>query len=197
MPSNTLCLFLGSSEPTNSTILTQVQRVATDLASDGWNLVYGASDYGLMGEAARIFLEKGRTVTGIIPTALLKACKEKGILNGIDLVEVADMLERKQRMMSMSDAFLTLPGGIGTLDELTEVWSHRDLGGFCPSLPHIHRKPVVMSVDDEASALLFAYFQARAAQGLISERTMSNLYAHPWKDCRHYLRSYLQTPLAA
>ena len=197
MPTKSICIFLGSSTPTDPAIHTHITQVADDLATDGWDLVYGGSDYGLMGAMARIFMDHGRHVTGIIPHELLSSCKEKGILEGCNLLVVDDMFERKKVMMARSDAFLTLPGGIGTLDELTEALSHRYLYEFCPGLPMVHTKPVLMTTDDEGSAMLAAYFQLRAQQGLISPTALAHLHAAPWAECREHLRQLLAAPLAA
>ena len=197
MTAKNICVFLGSSTPTDPAIIAHTIQVANDLATDGWNLIYGGSNYGLMGQLAYIFLKRQRRVTGIIPNELMTARKEHGILEGCKLITVPDMLARKKVMMEMSHAFLTLPGGIGTLDELTEALSHSYLHDFCPGLPLTHTKPVLMTTDDEASAILAGYFRLRMEQGLISPQALSHLHAAPWAECREHLRHLQATQLAA
>jgi hypothetical protein len=99
--------------------------LADEMAARGIDLVYGGSDIGLMGVVARRMLEKGRHVTGIIPKMLHDHVKS---LDVSDLIIVGTMHERKAAMYERSDAFLALPGGIGTLEELLEVYTWAQLG---------------------------------------------------------------------
>jgi len=96
------------------------------IARRGWRLVYGGGAVGLMGTVADAALAEGGEVLGIIPQALLE--REVGKREIAQLVVTRTMYERKERMIEASDAFVALPGGLGTLDELLEVMTLRQLG---------------------------------------------------------------------
>jgi uncharacterized protein (TIGR00730 family) len=104
------------------------------IAREGMTLVYGGGGVGLMGLTANAALKSGGKVVGIIPTFLLK--REAGHPNLTETVVVETMHERKLEMFERSDAFIILPGGIGTLEEFFEVLSWRTLG--------LHTKPIVI-----------------------------------------------------
>jgi hypothetical protein len=103
------------------------------LADDGLTLVYGGGAVGLMGVTADAALEAGGNVIGVIPKGLFR--REIGHTGLTELIEVGSMHERKQKMFELSDAFVALPGGLGTLEELTEMATWAQLG--------IHDKPIV------------------------------------------------------
>lgn len=130
-----VCVFCGSRlghDPDWSAIGHETGQA---IAQRRWRLVYGAGRWGLMGAVAKAALEEGAHVTGIIPDYLTKI---EPVLPGLDRLEVVQtMIERKVRMMELSDAFLVLPGGIGTLEELFEVWTGLQT--------HAHEKPVVLA----------------------------------------------------
>lgn len=105
-----------------------------ELALRGVELVYGGGSVGLMGAIADACLARGGRVTGVIPVGLFK--REVGHAGLTRLFEVGSMHERKQQMYDLADAFVALPGGLGTLEELAEVSTWSQLG--------IHRKPIVL-----------------------------------------------------
>jgi len=121
-----VCVFCASSEG----VAQHHRRVATELgaaiAANGWSLVYGGGNIGLMGEVARAALAGGAHVTGIIPHAL--ADREVALEGLPELVRTDTMRERKALMDARSDAFVVLPGGIGTLEELVEIITLKQLG---------------------------------------------------------------------
>ncbi len=124
-----VCVFLGSS-PGNAPIYEQAtRRLARAIAERGLELVYGGSDIGLMSVLANEALEAGGRVVGIIPESLFN--KEIAHKSLTKMVVVRDMLERKKTMIEMAEAFISLPGGFGTLDELFEVVTWSQLG-FAP-----------------------------------------------------------------
>lgn len=126
-----ICIFCGSS-PGNRPEYLQVARATGRLIAErGLTLVYGGGKVGLMGALADAALLAGGRVVGIIPQLLLD--REVGHPGLSELHVVTSMAERKLMMGELSDAFLTLPGGIGTLDELFEAWSWTQLG--------LHDKP--------------------------------------------------------
>ena len=108
------------------------RRLATLMLERNIGLVYGGSRIGLMGLIADTLIEGGGSVHGIMPTHLLNAEVNHPGLTTFE--EVADMTVRKRRMLALGDACLALPGGLGTLEELFEVWSWRQLD--------LHRKPI-------------------------------------------------------
>ena len=123
-----ICLFLGAAAVTNDVYVQATQEFARALAARNLHLVYGGGGRGLMGILADTMLEAGGTVTGVIPQILID--KEMAHTNLTELIIVDSMLERKRIMLEMSDAFVSLPGGFGTLDEMFEALTWSQLGVF-------------------------------------------------------------------
>lgn len=121
-----IAVFCGSSSGEHPDFVRETKALGHYLATNGIDLVYGGGHVGLMGAIADAFLEKGRHVYGVIPEHL----KEKEIAHqGLtELRVVADMHERKAAMAQMADAFVALPGGAGTLEEIFEAWTWAQLG---------------------------------------------------------------------
>lgn len=121
-----ICVFCGSSWGRNKAFEQAAIALSTEIANRGYKLVYGGSSVGLMGACADAALAAGGEVIGILPHALQrKEIDHKG-LTELHLVE--SMHERKSLMVDLSDGFISLPGGIGTMDELFEVWTWAMLG---------------------------------------------------------------------
>ena len=131
-PAFSLCVYCGSRPGVLSQYSEVAQEVGRWIAQHDGQLVYGGGHNGLMGALADATLEAGGRVVGIIPQALVD--KEYAHRGCTELRIVADMHERKHMMAERADAFLALPGGIGTLEEFFEVWTWRQLG--------YHNKPV-------------------------------------------------------
>lgn len=114
-----IAVFCGSSMPHNEKIVNAARELGRRLAEEGDVLVYGGSNLGLMGVVSGAALEAGGHVVGVIPTLF----SEDIILSQTvtELVRVRTMAERKERILEMCDAFIALPGGIGTIDEVSEV----------------------------------------------------------------------------
>ncbi|MEL7469411.1 MAG: TIGR00730 family Rossman fold protein [Pseudomonadota bacterium] len=129
-----VCLFCGSRPGNRPEFIATGQELGQKLAAAGHRLVYGAGDRGLMGETARAMQLAGGHVTGVIPQHLVDA--EIGKTDVDDYIVTDNMHQRKMLMFERSDAVVTLPGGPGTLDELIEVLTWRQLG--------LHAKPVVL-----------------------------------------------------
>jgi uncharacterized protein (TIGR00730 family) len=126
-----LCVFCGSSRGTRESYLESAQALGTALAARGIELVYGGSDVGLMGAIADATLAAGGRVTGVMPQGLVdREIEHKGLSH---LHIVGTMHERKAMMAELSDGFIALPGGYGTLEEFTEILTWGQLG--------MHRKP--------------------------------------------------------
>ncbi len=130
----TVCVYCSSSRRIDRSYVDLACEVGAELARRGHALVSGGGDISCMGAVARSARAGGARTIGIIPEALLSM--EVGDRDADELVVVPDMRARKGLMDARADAFLTLPGGIGTLEELLEVWVARSLG--------MHAKPVVV-----------------------------------------------------
>ena len=129
-----VCVFCGSSAPADPRYRDAARALGALIARRGVDLVYGAGSVGLMGELADAALGHGGRVIGVIPAGLF--AREVGHTGLTELHEVASMHERKQLMYDLSDAFVALPGGLGTLEELAEVATWSQLG--------LHRKPIAL-----------------------------------------------------
>ena len=121
-----ICVFCGSSPGVSPLYAEVANAVGRDIARRGWTLVYGGGNVGLMGILADAALETGGRVVGVIPRFLYE--REVGHDELTELEIVDTLTERKLRMGDLSDAFMSLPGGIGTMDELFEALSWAQLG---------------------------------------------------------------------
>jgi len=128
-----LCVYCGSRPGADPAYQASAEAIGREAARRDWRIVYGGGKLGLMGATAGAARDAGGRVFGIIPDFLVEM---EGVLPGVDHVVVKTMHERKMMMFEESDAFLTLPGGIGTLEELIELMSWTRLG--------LHRKPIVI-----------------------------------------------------
>jgi len=140
-----ICVYCGSGSGLNPKFAQAARTLGRDLAASNIGLVYGGGSLGLMGEVARAALDAGGHVTGIIPDFL--SGKEHMLRDVQELIVTESMHERKQYMFMKSDAFVALPGGAGTLDELIEqiTWSQLNQ----------HRKPIIIAnIDDYWKPLL-------------------------------------------
>lgn len=121
-----LAVYCGSSPGTDPAYAETAHALGCRMAQRGIGLVYGGGRLGLMGVVADAVLGCGGEVLGVIPEALVRAECAHGGITHLDVVQ--SMHERKARMTELTDAFLALPGGIGTLDELFEAWTWNALG---------------------------------------------------------------------
>ena len=152
-----ICVYCASSTRIASSYVDLAGQVGTALAARGHSLVSGGGDLSMMGAVARAARAGGAHTTGVIPQQLLEL--EVGDRDADDLLIVDDMRTRKGLMDARSDAFLTLPGGIGTLEELFEVWVARSLG--------MHVKPVVVLDVDGLYAPLRAQVDLMVERGFV------------------------------
>jgi uncharacterized protein (TIGR00730 family) len=130
-----VCVYCGSGPGRNPAYAAAARHLGKALAKAGIGLVYGGGSLGLMGEVAKSTLKHGGHVTGIIPTFL--SARERMLKEVTELVVTEDMHQRKMEMFRRSDAFVALPGGIGTLEELVEQLTWSQLGR--------HDKPIVVA----------------------------------------------------
>jgi uncharacterized protein (TIGR00730 family) len=128
-----VCVYCASG-PTDPGLLTLAGRVGAAIAERGWTLVWGGGNVSAMGALAEAARARGGRTVGVIPKMLVH--RELADTDADELIVTDTMRERKQVMEDRSDAFLALPGGIGTLEEVFEAWTGRHLG--------VHNKPVVM-----------------------------------------------------
>lgn len=131
MKGGKITVFCGSTPGKRGEYQAAALRLGRLLGEQGLGLVYGGGDAGLMGSLSRAAFQAGATVTGVIPEALAGRVSHREIS---ELIVTADMHERKRRMYELGDAFIALPGGIGTLEELAEIATWQQL--------EFHRKPV-------------------------------------------------------
>jgi uncharacterized protein (TIGR00730 family) len=122
----TICVYAASSEAVGEGHRRVAEELGRAIACEGWRLVYGGGSVGLMGEVARGALAGGAHVTGVIPHRLAR--REITLTAVTELIRTETMRERKQIMDERSDAFVVLPGGIGTLEELVEILTLKQLG---------------------------------------------------------------------
>ena len=153
-----LCVYCGSRPGEQSAYADAARAVGREIGRRGWQLVYGGGRAGLMGVVADAALETGATVVGVIPRSLMD--RELGHPALTELHVVETMHQRKTMMAERSDAFIALPGGIGTFEELFEVWTWRQLG--------YHDKPIgLLNVTGYYDQLL-AFLQQSEAQGFLA-----------------------------
>jgi uncharacterized protein (TIGR00730 family) len=130
-----ICVYCGSSPGTDPAYVAAARTFGAILAKNGIGLVYGGGAVGMMGELAHAVLDQGGEVTGIIPDFLV--AREHAIKGAHGLIVTRDLHERKRKMFELADAFVALPGGVGTLEELVEQLTWVQLGR--------HRKPVLIA----------------------------------------------------
>jgi hypothetical protein len=131
---NAVCVYCGSSAGNDPAFLRAAEALGKSLAQGGVRLVYGGGSVGMMGAVARSVLKHGGKATGIIPEFLFR--REQPEAQNEELIVTRDMHERKQKMFERADAFVALPGGIGTLEELVEQLTWVQIGQ--------HKKPLLL-----------------------------------------------------
>jgi uncharacterized protein (TIGR00730 family) len=137
-PIRSICVYCGSQPGRDAAYMDAGRALGRSIASHGLRLVYGGGTRGIMGAVSSGVMSSGGRVTGIIPEFLMDKEASKHSLTALtELVVTRDMHERKHRMFEESDAFVTLPGGIGTLEEIVEIMTWGQLGR--------HRKPMVLA----------------------------------------------------
>lgn len=160
-----IAVYCGSASGANPAFGRAATALGRLLAEAGCTLVYGGSNAGLMGMVADAALAAGGQVIGVIPDGLFE--REVAHLGLSELRVVRSMHERKALMNELAEGFVALPGGIGTLDELVEMYTWNQLG--------IHRKPcALLNVDGYYDSLL-AFLRHAADQGLLQRRQLERL----------------------
>ncbi|HET8682883.1 MAG TPA: TIGR00730 family Rossman fold protein [Micromonosporaceae bacterium] len=152
-----VCVFCGSSRVLDRRWLELARRTGRELARRGHTLVSGGGCVGMMGQVAAGAREGGAHTLGVIPQSLVD--REVADTGADELAVTEGMASRKTLMIDKSDAFLTLPGGLGTLDELFEVWTTATLA--------LHRKPVVLLDADRYYTGLLDWLRGLVAPGFV------------------------------
>ncbi len=180
-----VAVFCGASPGKSPEHLALATKTGTYIAEHGLRLVYGGGGLGLMGAVARAARDHGAEVLGVIPEVLREV---EATLENINHVFVDDMHERKIRMYTESDAFIILPGGIGTLEEAVEVLSWQRL--------NLHDKPIIFLSDTGYWDLLLQEFDRIMDEGFAS-RDMANdiLTASSVEDAFGALRERIENPI--
>lgn len=177
-----ICIYCGSSSGEDPFYAQQAGHVGKTLAQHGVGIVYGGGRYGLMGTLADAALAAGGEVIGVIPGALVvKELAHQGLT---EQRVVGSMHERKALMADLADAFIALPGGIGTLEELFEVWTWGQLG--------FHHKPCGLLNFRGYYRLLEQFLNHAREQGFLrSEHRRMLLTADSIEDLLPLLESYV------
>jgi uncharacterized protein (TIGR00730 family) len=164
----TVCVFCGASFGNDPAFRDAARAIGAGIAEMGYSLLFGGGGLGLMGDAARAAREAGTTVTGILPGFLRDV--EPPLTEGETTEIVPDLFVRKQQMIARADAFVVLPGGLGTYDEFFEVLTGAQLG--------VHAKPIIIvnvnGYYDALEALLRATVAAGFAQSTLKLYRMAN-----------------------
>lgn len=178
---DSVCVYCSSSIQISDSYKKIARDLGEALAEHGYSLVYGGGNLGLMGEIAVSAKNAGGSVRGII----IKKFHERGFaFKEADRMIVVDTMDTRKRVMrSVSDGFIALPGGFGTLDELLEVVSLKQL--------HFHSKPVVIMNTDGFYGPLIDWIGEAVEEGFIKKKH-KNLYyvAESVQDCIKYIENY-------
>ncbi len=165
----TLCVFCGSRFGVNPKFKSDAIRLGELMGQAGIDLVYGGGNVGLMGVVADAVMAAGGNVTGVIPRGLFDREVAHTKLTSLEVTE--DMHTRKARMAEMADAFVALPGGYGTLDELCEIITWAQLG--------IHQKRIFLLEIDNFWKGFLDFVQHCVEQGFIAEKDLFTVVSSP------------------
>lgn len=160
-----ICVYCGSRHGLRPAYTAAARALGAAIGSRGWQLVYGGGKVGLMGEVANATLSAGGRVIGVIPESLQQL--EVGHTGLHELHVVPTMHVRKQMMAERADVFIALPGGIGTLEELYEVWTWRQLG--------YHDQPIGLLNTEGYYDLLLAFMRNTVSEGFLSSEQNHHL----------------------
>jgi len=168
-----MCVYCGSNAGTDPKFRETAESLGVAMANAGIRLVYGGGSVGLMGIVARTVLAHGGKVTGVIPQFLKD--REVMLKEVSDLVITADMHDRKRTMFDRSDAFVALPGGIGTLEEVVEVmtWAQLDQ----------HEKPILIANINGFWDPLISQFERMTQDGFLHKEFLGDHVALPVRFC--------------
>jgi len=161
-----ICVFAGSAQGSKDSYSRSARDLGLEIATREYSMVYGGGSKGLMGVVADAVLEGGSSVTGIITEKLHDV--EVGHENLTSLEIVSSMHERKSRMAELSDAIISLPGGVGTWEEFFEALAWNQLG--------IYSKPIVLYNVDNYYSKLFEFTKFSVREGFLPQTTHEELF---------------------
>jgi len=161
-----ICVFAGSAQGSKDSYSRSARDLGLEIATREYSMVYGGGSKGLMGVVADAVLEGGSSVTGIITEKLHDV--EVGHENLTSLEIVSSMHERKSRMAELSDAIISLPGGVGTWEEFFEALAWNQLG--------IYSKPIVLYNVDNYYSKLFEFTEFSVREGFLPQTTHEELF---------------------
>ena len=161
-----ICVFAGSAQGAKASYSESAIDLGQEIAKRSYRMVYGGGSKGLMGVVADAVLEGGSSVTGVITEKLHDV--EVGHKNLTSLEIVSSMHERKSRMAELSEAIISLPGGVGTWEEFFEALAWNQLG--------IYSKPIVLYNVDDYYSKLFEFTQFSVQEGFLPETTHEELF---------------------
>jgi len=176
-----ICVYCGSSNGNSSYVLEVAESFGELLAGEKIRLIYGGSSLGVMGRLANSVMKNGGEVTGVIPKGLFR--KEVAHQEITELITVADMHERKSTMANLADAFVAMPGGFGTLEELFEIITWNQIG--------ILSKPVVIFNVDGFFDSLIAMIDHSVKAGFIKPKNRDIVkIAETQEECLRLCREH-------
>jgi len=157
-----ICVFCASSERIDPRYILLAEQLGTRLAKGGHTLVSGGARVSMMGAVARAARSGGARTVGVMPQVLIDI--EVGDVESDELIIVQTMRERKRIMDERADVFVTLPGGIGTFEELFEVWTAGSIG--------LHGKPVFVLDPDDFYGPLWTYLESMVHAGFVRQAAL-------------------------
>lgn len=177
-----ICIFCGANASLDSEVNREVKTIMEHFANHEVELVYGGASIGIMGALATELMNRGGKVTGVIPQQLME--REIAHQNLTQLHVVKSMHDRKSMMYELSDAFLVLPGGMGTMDELFEILTWRQLG--------LHSKPIaILNINNYYDSLI-EFLNLAVTRGLVSENDRNILFdSHSWIEIWDHFKASL------
>ena len=176
-----IAVFCASAQPLEQVFIDAARTLGQQIAEERWQLVYGGTNIGLMREVAEATINRGGYVTGIIPECILQRGVAARQLS--HLIVAPDMKERKHLLRENADAFIALPGGWGTLEEITEVITLKQLGQ--------HTKPIIFINTAGFYDRFFDFISGLTQQGFISSvyKGLYEIVGSP-EEAVHYLKTY-------
>jgi len=174
-----ICIFCGANASLDPEVNSQVKLIMDHFAKHEIELVYGGASIGIMGALATELIVQGGKVTGVIPQQLMKKEIAHGGLTKLHVVK--DMHDRKKMMYELSDAFLIFPGGMGTMDELFEILTWRQLG--------LHSKPIALLNINNYYDHLLKFLDLAVDKGLIAKKDRDLLFdSDSWLDIWNHFK---------
>ena len=176
-----ICVFCASSESVDNVYFEAAADLGKEIVMRGWGLLYGGTNCGLMREVSDAVKHGGGEVTGIFPQCIVdRGVSAEGIS---ELIVAPDMKERKSMMREKADAFIALPGGWGTLEEITEVITLKQLG--------IHNKPIIFLNTNDFYEYFFLFINNIRKEGFVS-KAYDGLYVvvNTVEEAVEYIENY-------